>query len=151
MGADDRMGLLIYATTLEALLSLDGDEFVQCCFQTLLHRWPTADEQTACQGLIQDDVSRMSLVVQLASAPEGLAIASKLPGLKSAVKRFKQSQIPLVGWLFRCSLVIQAQYRRLNLTGSRDDQLIRLTPRAQNILSQIEIEASRYEAQKGAG
>jgi hypothetical protein len=138
---------LIYAVSVEALLSLEGIEFIECCFQTILNRQPTSSEKKDCIKSYKSRSFKMDLIERLVDSTEGSEASIGLSGLGLKLKQFKQSKLPIVGWFFSIFHVFRNRHRK----PIPADQFLKLTPRAQSIFKKIESESRRYQVRRDAG
>lgn len=137
---------LIYATNLDVLLTLKDEEFVQGCFQAILHRQPQPDEAMKYLAHMQNKITKATLIVRIALSPEARSVLSDFPGLKSAIKCYKQTQLPVIGWLFALIYLMKNRKRRV-----RPGKVIRLSSQGQEILSRIEEEIKKHRHQESLG
>ncbi len=105
-GADPSDGgdLLQPAKTLDELLALQGDAFLECAHVTLLNR-PAPPETLHRQAeRLHDREAKLELLDELASSREGAAGARRVAGLSAALQRRHLGRLPIVGGLVRLLL-----------------------------------------------
>jgi glycosyltransferase involved in cell wall biosynthesis/SAM-dependent methyltransferase len=93
--------LPISATTLPELLVLHDHHFVRCAYQTLLGRVPDPEGLSYYLNRLRLGFSKIQILKQIFFSAEGKIYSSKLPGLKIAIRNYKNEQYPLIGWLFK--------------------------------------------------
>ena len=85
------------ATTLAELLGYQGGEFVECAYLTLLKRMPDRDGYQHRLEQLLDGTSKMQILVEMSMSVEAIKAGAVLPGLATALSRYRLSQIPLLG------------------------------------------------------
>ncbi|MFC7206852.1 DUF4214 domain-containing protein [Comamonas endophytica] len=88
------------ASTLEELLTINGQQFIESAYRALLKRDPDSEGKLYYLSRLEAGYSKMQIISQLHFSKEGKERKPKLPGLDSAIKKYKRSQTPLVGWIF---------------------------------------------------
>ena len=91
---------LVAATTLDELLLYHDQQFVHCAYLTLLGRIPDPEGLWYYTKRLRLGAFKIEILKQLKSSREGVAHNSHLPKLDIAIRRYKQQQLPLIGWLF---------------------------------------------------
>ena len=134
------MHTTLYATSLEALLSLQNSEFIYCCYQTLLDRDVSPAELDKHLGVIQQGTPQMELILELLESSEARDKSTVLPGLKQGITQHRYSRIPVIGWILRYYFKIT----RSKHVNQYDHRIIRLTPWGQEVLRRIDLESSKY-------
>lgn len=129
-----------YVTTLIALQSLDGDELIDCCYFTLLDRLPDDVERKESRQLLVKCPSGMTVLVKLSNTFKGCVNLARISGLQAALKRYKRSQLPVIGLFFW----VYYRFVRSKSQTVTDGMLVSLTPGGYNILLRLEAEAARY-------
>ena len=83
------------------LTSLHDEDFVVAAYELLLGR--SADEAGTAyyMGRLRAGYSKLSILQQLRSSSEFQHPTLPVTGLNKALKRYRASQIPVIGWLFR--------------------------------------------------
>lgn len=78
------------AANIQELLSYFDEDFVHCAYATLLGRKPEPEGLQNYVALLQNNASRESVAVALATSPEGAKYAAESPGLDELVKRHQR-------------------------------------------------------------
>lgn len=92
-----------------ALLELEGVDFVKAAYVALLGREADVDGGTNYLKRLRDGWSRMSIVKALCESAEGKAFGQKLAGLANALQRYKQAQRrSWGGWYHRSVLGVES-------------------------------------------
>jgi hypothetical protein len=89
------------ASSLDKLLAYDGQQLIRCAYLTILGREPDPQGRVYYQQRLRNGIDKIQIVAQLYLSKEGRKKNRDIPGLKAAVKRYKRSRYPFVGWLFR--------------------------------------------------
>lgn len=88
------------ASNLSDLMQLDGSEFVECAYLTLLERAPDVAGFREALGRLLDGVAKVQILADLASSYEARKKAVLLPGLAAAIIRHERAKLPFFGWIF---------------------------------------------------
>lgn len=141
------------AATLEDLLALHDQPFIECAYQTILGRAPDLEGLRFYLGRLRTGISRLHIVAELALSQEGKGRKIKLPGLHGAVTPYKRARYPLIGWLFRFSSRIhgnnstERQLRRIEnqifLLGEESNSRFNQMEKALSILHRLAIQETR--------
>lgn len=89
------------ATSLDELLSHQGQDFIDCAYKTLLGRMP---DETGCShymNRLKQGYSKLMIVMEMRSSPESQAHELHLPDLDAAISRYKRRKWPVLGVLFK--------------------------------------------------
>ena len=95
------MNIPTTVSTLEQLLALNGRQFVDYAYTTLLGRTADPEGQRYYLSRLSCGYSKMQIVAQLHLSQEGKKCGNYLSGLEPAIQNYKRAQHALVGWLFR--------------------------------------------------
>lgn len=87
--------------SLDELLSYQDQQFIQAAYLTLLDREPDPEGQAYYLYRIRTGVPKLQVLDQMLNSSEAKRLKVVLPGLENAVRVFRNTQIPLVGCLFR--------------------------------------------------
>lgn len=85
--------------SLVQLLSLNGPDFVAAAYELLLGRPADPEGMAYYVARLRVGYSKMSVLHQLASGETN--DAHRLPGLGTALSRYRMGRTPLLGWFFR--------------------------------------------------
>lgn len=89
------------AQNLAELLQYHDRQFIECAYLTLLGRHPDITGMKYYLGRLQSGVSKIQILDQILSSTEGKRSSANLPGLRTAIQRFKLSKIPLIKVFFK--------------------------------------------------
>ncbi len=112
---------IVPARTLEQLLSYNDERFIVSAYHTLLARAPDTEGMRYYLMRLRADVSKIEILAQLRSSPEGKSREIQIPGLKEAVRRHKQLKTPLLGPLLRIAGVKQVTSDKLKKRDTHVD------------------------------
>ncbi|MBI1216320.1 MAG: DUF4214 domain-containing protein [Alphaproteobacteria bacterium] len=87
--------------TLRSLLVLDDEDFIYAAYRTILNRGPDPEGLEYFQGRLQEGFSRMGVLAQLRFSREGKACRTGLPEFDAAIRQFRRTQWPVLGWFVR--------------------------------------------------
>ncbi len=88
------------AFTLNELMALQDQHFIHGAYHTLFGRSPDPDGLNEYLKQLRAGIAKIEILAQLSNSLEYRTQGIHLPHLKSAVKRYKKTKWPLVGWLF---------------------------------------------------
>jgi FkbM family methyltransferase len=88
------------ADSLSELLSWHDVDFVRCAYVTILGRQPDPDGEAYYLDRVRRGVSKLHVLRQLRTAPEAGSHDPGIAGLDRALKQYRLSQLPILGWLF---------------------------------------------------
>ena len=100
------------AQNLAELLQYHDRQFIECAYLTLLGRHPDITGMKYYLGRLQSGVSKIQILDQILSSTEGKRSSANLPGLRTAIQRFKLSKIPLIKVFFKQFAVTLWWYRK---------------------------------------
>ncbi len=83
------------------LISLHDEDFVTAAYALLLGRPADEAGTNYYLGRLRAGYSKLSILQQLRGSSEFQYPTQSVTGLNKALKRYRISQIPLIGWLFR--------------------------------------------------
>lgn len=86
--------------SLDELLALYDEDFVNAAYQLLLKRNPDAEGLQYYLNRIRKGINKIDILGQFRASSEGRNISEPLAGLDSAICKYKRSQWPIVGGLF---------------------------------------------------
>ncbi len=89
------------ATTVEMLLALHDQQFVQCAYRTLLGRPADVAGLENYLGEMRNGVSKPQIVVELSSSAEGRQRTHRLPGLDSFIEGHARRRSSLMSRLLK--------------------------------------------------
>ncbi len=89
------------ARTLADLLNLDGEQFIEGAYYTLLNRPPDPTGRMFYLDRLLSGVAKMQILDEISSSTEAQALGVTLSGLQSAIKRHRRARRPFLGLLAR--------------------------------------------------
>jgi hypothetical protein len=87
--------------SLDALLAMNGVQFLVGAYGRLLHRLPDEDGLSFYLPRMLRGVPKIEILAELAASNEARDIASSVPGLPAAVSLYRLSRRPFLGWFVR--------------------------------------------------
>lgn len=97
--------------TLEELLVLPNEKFIEKAYLTILGRAPDKEGLVYYRERLKANVSKVEILAQLRNSKEGKSRKLNIAGLNDAVRRYKQFRTPLLGPLLRLAGVKQISIR----------------------------------------
>lgn len=94
-------------STLEELLTLNNEKFIERAYHTILGRAPDSEGAVYYLTRLKADISKVEILAQLRSSKEGMARPLNIAGLNEAIRRHKQLKTPLLGPLLRLAGIKQ--------------------------------------------
>jgi FkbM family methyltransferase len=83
--------------SLQALLALHGDEFVNAAYWTLLGRAPDPEGRSYYLNRLREGYSKVGLLGQLRRSGEGKAIVVPMQDFDLAIKKHDRANLPVIG------------------------------------------------------
>jgi FkbM family methyltransferase len=77
---------------LAELLSLDGEQFIECAYYRLLKRLPDPWGGKSYLNKLLKGVAKIQILDEISASEEGVRLGVTLPGLSDAIARFKRAQ-----------------------------------------------------------
>jgi len=87
--------------TLNGLLALHDQAFIECAYYTLLGRGPDLEGLDLYLGRLRSGASKLQILADLLLSLEGREHSAELPGLDAVIKRYRRRRLPLLGLFFR--------------------------------------------------
>ena len=84
---------------IEDLLELYGEPFVCEVYRILLGRDPDPEGLAYYLKRLRRGKSKIAILAQIKSSKEARSIKANLPGMNAAIRRYKWSQLPFIGWI----------------------------------------------------
>ncbi len=105
------------ASTIDELMSYQGDWFVECAYQTILGRATDPQGMDYYLNRLRAGYSKVSVLKQLLASSEAKELKVELPGLRSTIWRHSLAQYPVAGWVLGIPNLpqVEAPIRRLKL------------------------------------
>jgi Domain of unknown function (DUF4214) len=101
IGNDSSMSHATPVSSVDDLIQLHDQAFVQQAYQSILGRAADAEGHAYYLRRLRAGVSKISILAQMCRSMEGKAQSVQIEGLHSAIKREARGRLPLVGWIFR--------------------------------------------------
>lgn len=114
--------------SLDELLALEDQDFVRAAYVTLLGRPADQEGFWFYTQLLRAGERKAAIIARLARSAEAQSSGTDLPRLKSYVRAYQLSNMPVIGWLFSMS--------RQSEGNSRTDRQLRKIERAVTCLHQ---------------
>jgi FkbM family methyltransferase len=89
------------ASSLTSLVELDGEQFIDCSYLTLLRRLPDASGKRTYYDLLLNGVGKIDILNEISSSEEGRRAGVNLSGLTAAVERERRARQPFVEFVNR--------------------------------------------------
>jgi len=89
------------ASSYEELYSWNGREFVRRAYVTLLSRLPDSAGEGYYYGRLCAGYSKVHILEQLAASEEYASDRPVLPGLSSALKKYRRARNPILRWWYQ--------------------------------------------------
>jgi hypothetical protein len=90
------------ATSVDELLALYDERFIEFAYWTLLGRSPDPEGLSHHLACLRQGASKIEMLVRIALSEEGRAFTRpEITGLSAAIRRFRLSRLPLVGGILR--------------------------------------------------
>jgi hypothetical protein len=105
------------ASTIDELMSYQGEWFVECAYQTILGRAADPVGMKYYLGRLRAGYSKVSVLKQLLASSEAKAHQVVVSGLKSTILRHGIAQYPIAGWILGIPNLpqIEAPIKKLKL------------------------------------
>lgn len=150
-GLDDLMRevkdpLFPTARSLDELMALHDEAFVDAAYKTILRRPPDFKGLAHYIGRLREGHSRSSVIYELARSSEGRGRATALPGLARLLRFHRAGKVPGVGGLLARTLGVESDSR----PARRARQLASLVLRNHALQAQLEGMRSRGSNPGGA-
>ena len=126
------------ASTLNELLYLHDQAFIQCAYLTLLGRAADPEGFQCYLGQLRQGTSKIQILGQLRCSAEGEARECNLPGLDAAIRRYQWAQNPLMGWLVKLFYVVDRDSESLRKLRRIENQLLLLSDESNRRFNQME-------------
>ena len=94
-------------STLDELLTLNNEEFVERAYHAILGRAPDSEGLVYYRARLRADISKVEILAQLRNSKEGKARPLNISGLNEAIRRHRQLKTPLLGPLLRLAGIKQ--------------------------------------------
>jgi FkbM family methyltransferase len=88
-------------TTVPRLLEPHDRHFIHTAYQSLLGRAPDPEGERYYLARLRAGTHKLVILRQLRRSPEGRAFIPGVAGLDRAIKRHRQANLPLIGWIIR--------------------------------------------------
>jgi hypothetical protein len=106
---------LVAAQNLQALLSLDFEEFVECAYLTILNRPADADGLAHFVERLRVGHPKVAILSALYGSEEARSAKVKIPWMQGAILRHKLTRLPLVRFAFNranhSAIILQFEHR----------------------------------------
>jgi glycosyltransferase involved in cell wall biosynthesis len=94
-------------SSLNGLLSLNGNEFIENTYLTLLQRKPDGDGLNFYLERLLSGAPKIQILDQILNSPEAKTKSIELPGLRNAIMLYKLAKLPLVGYIIRTFINVE--------------------------------------------
>lgn len=95
------VNMIAQANSIDELLALNDQQFIKCAYRTLLNREPDVEGMNYYLSRFRAGFKKIQIIWQLKNSTEGRSQKVELPGLDIALKKYRQSKLPIVGWWVR--------------------------------------------------
>jgi hypothetical protein len=92
---------------LNALLGMNGDQFLIGAYGRLLRRLPDQNGMSFYLARLLRGVPKIEILAEIAASEEAHGSAATVPGLLSAVRRYKMSRRPFLGFFVRAFFSVE--------------------------------------------
>ncbi|AUW56875.1 hypothetical protein C1T17_01095 [Sphingobium sp. SCG-1] len=89
------------AVNVTDLLARDDAEFIGSAYKTILEREPDAEGARHYLSRLHSGWPKLSVLMELRNSEEGSQVAALLPGLDTAILRYRLAKLPVLGPIYR--------------------------------------------------
>jgi FkbM family methyltransferase len=89
------------AVNVTDLMARDGAEFIGSAYKTILEREPDPEGARHYLSRLRSGWPKLSVLMELRNSEEGRQVAALLPGLDTAILRYRLAKLPVLGPIYR--------------------------------------------------